>query len=100
MCRKIVCQETLTIVVFALSSFFLLNPHPKTDAQCTTACFGTNTRTMLRGFASTNCSLADGFNPALLLVSDWGSPLSFNVTGTEGGFGLCDFRKRLSTVQS
>jgi hypothetical protein len=91
MCRKIVCQETLTIVVVALSSFFLFNPHPKTDAQSTTACCGTNTPTTLRGIASPYYSLGDDSNPGLIPVSDWGDPLNLNVTGTEDGFGLCDF---------
>src|SRR5690242_5641675 len=70
---------TLTVVVLALSSLFLIHPHPKTDAQSTRTCCGANPPTAPREIVFPYYSLADGFNSTLLLVSDSGDLLNFVI---------------------
>ena len=76
---KAVYPGTLVLLVFALSSLFLINPRPKTDAQDTSSCCGTTPPTAPREIVFPYYSLADGFNSTLLLVSDSGDPLDFIV---------------------
>ena len=77
--RRVVYPGTLIIVVLALSSLFLINPRPKTDAQSAANCCGTNPPTAPREIVFPYYSLAGGFNSTLLLVSDSGDPLSFVI---------------------
>ena len=79
MCRRVAYLGTLIIVVLAISSLFLINPHPKTNAQNTGSCCGTNPPTAPREIVFPYYSLADGFNSTLLLVSDSGDPLDFII---------------------
>jgi hypothetical protein len=75
--RKSVFPGILIIVVLALSSLFLINPRPRTDAQGTTTCCGTNPPTGPREIVFPYYSLAGGYNSTLLLVSDSPKPLDF-----------------------
>lgn len=78
--RRVLYPGVLTIVVLALSSLFLIiHPHPKTVAQSTGACCGTNPITAPREIVFPYYSLADGFNSTLLLVSDSADPLNFII---------------------
>jgi Peptidase family M23 len=79
MCRRAAFSGTLIIVVLALSSLFLINPRPKTNAQSTSSCCGPNPPTAPREIVFPYYSLADGFNSTLLLVSDSGDPLNFII---------------------
>ena len=54
MCRRAVYPGTLIIVALALSSLFLLNPHPGTKAQTTTNCCGIDPPTAPRASGSTS----------------------------------------------
>src|SRR5689334_21200738 len=75
--RRVVYLGFPVVVALALSSLFLINPHPKTEAQSTTACCGANPPTAPRQIVFPYYSLAEGFNSTLLLVSDSPSPLNF-----------------------
>ncbi len=77
--RKAVYPGTLIIVALALSSLFLLSPHPGTKAQTTTNCCGINPPTAPREMVFPYYSLADGFNSTLFLVSDSPDPLNFII---------------------
>src|SRR5574340_780884 len=77
--RRVLVPGFLTIVLLALSSLFLIHPHPKTIAQSSGACCGTNPQTAPREIVFPYYSLADGFNSTLLLVSDSPDPLDFIV---------------------
>src|SRR5690348_6429094 len=46
--RRVVYLGFPVVVALALSSLFLINPHPKTEAQRTTACCGANPPTAPR----------------------------------------------------
>src|SRR5690242_8091527 len=74
--RRVVYLGTLILVV-ALSSLFLIHPHPKTDAQSTSTCCGANPVTAPRELDFPYYSLRDGFTSTLNLVSDSPKPLDF-----------------------
>jgi hypothetical protein len=75
--HRAIYAGTLIVVVLALSSLLLIHPHPKTVAQSSSACCGTNPPTAPREIVFPYYSLADGFNSTLLLVSDSPDPLNF-----------------------
>jgi hypothetical protein len=79
MCRNAIYPRALIFVILALSSLFLLNPHPGTKAQTPTNCCGTNPPTAPREIVFPYYSLADGFSSTLFLVSDSPDPLNFII---------------------
>ncbi|HEV2247601.1 MAG TPA: Ig-like domain-containing protein [Terriglobia bacterium] len=75
--HKALYPGILVLIVFAITSVFLIVPRLGTHAQSTAGCCGTNPPTAPRELDFPYYSLRDGFTSTLNLVSDSPKPLDF-----------------------